>query len=79
MPKKYNYQEFKNDPRTYDPDGYLPRSKQALFNCIDNKKTSEAEISKAIEEMYTKGKPRSASYIKHKTKQAIKLFNRFSF
>ena len=77
--KKYNYQEFKNDPRTYSPTKILPRATQAVFNCIDNKKISPEELFKEIDRLYSEGKHRSPHYIKHVKIQAIKLLNQLEF
>lgn len=74
MDKKYNYQEFKIDPRTTKSRYVL-----ALFECIDNKKTSPEEIFTAIDKAYSIGKYRSQSKIKENKKKAIKLFNKFIF
>lgn len=79
MKKKYNYQEFKKDPRTYTPTGKLPRSLSALFKCIDNKKTSSEDIFTAIDEEYSTGKHRCQSYIKDRKIRALKLLSKFIF
>lgn len=79
MPKKYNYKEFKTDPRTFKPDGTYPRNMQALFNCIDNNQKSPAEITEAIEKVYLIGKHRSPHYIKKRIKQALRLLDNLVF
>lgn len=79
MDKKYNYQEFKNDPRTFNSDKTHPRYIIALFDCIDNKRTSPQEIFEAIDKAYSIGKHRNPSYIKYCKSISIKLLDSFNF
>jgi hypothetical protein len=71
--KQYNYNEFKNDPRT------VVRATLALIKCIDNKTTSPTVINQAIDNAYTVGKHRSPSYIKRRKFEALELLNKFVF
>ena len=74
MEKKYYYKEFLIDPRTT-----LSRANNALFECIDKKTTTPAEIFTSIDIAYSTGKHRSPSYIKDVKKKTLKLFNQFVF
>lgn len=77
--KKYNYEEFKNDPRTFSEDKQSPRYIIALIDCIDNSKTSPEEIFAAIDKIYSIGHPHSPSYIKKRKIKAIQLLENFIF
>ena len=74
MDKKYNYQEFKKDPRTT-----MSRCVVALFGCVDSNKKNPESILLAIDKAYSVGKHRSPSYIKDQKKKALKLLNQFVF
>lgn len=71
--KTYDYQTFKNDLRTPRTRVYV-----ALFDCIDNNKTSPEELFKAIDIAYSVGTHRSPHYLKKRKELAIKLLNMFT-
>ena len=72
MDKKYNYQEFKKDPRTGKSRGIM-----VLFEYIDHNERNPEKILMAIDKAYTIGKHRSPSHIKEQKRNAIKLLNQF--
>jgi hypothetical protein len=66
----FTLKQLKDDPRT------VSRSALALISCIENNKTSKAEIFQAVEKSYSIGRHRSPSYIKLQKLKAIELLKK---